>query len=163
MKSGDQKGELPCRYVLAWSVTSGRSDSFETLRAVAWEAPLSVGFSRQEDWSRLPLTTPLIFPTQGSNQHLLCLLHGQAGFFLFFFKPPAPPGKPVMQVPLDINGRRHTASLARSDTALLLPSGGRKIFSSPGNSLANQRLSQLSQWKPTMFQNPSFLQWTFRL
>ena len=30
-----------------------------------------------------------IFPTQGSNSHLLCLLHWQAGFFsfLFFFLP----------------------------------------------------------------------------
>ena len=163
MKSGDQKGELPCRYVLAWSVTSGRSDSFETLRAVAWEAPLSVGFSRQEYWSRLPLTTPADLPNPGIKPASLMSPAWTGGFFLFFFKPPAPPGKPVMQVPLDINGRRHTASLARSDTALLLPSGGRKIFSSPGNSLANQRLSQLSQWKPTMFQNPSFLQWTFRL
>ena len=37
------------------------------------QAPLSMGFSRQEYWSGLPLP-PGIFPTQGSNLHLLCLL-----------------------------------------------------------------------------------------
>ena len=31
-----------------------------------------------------------IFPTQGSNAHLFCLLHWQAGSL-----PPAPPGKPT--------------------------------------------------------------------
>ena len=32
-----------------------------------------------------------IFPTQGSNQHFLCLLHWQAGSL-----PLAPPGKPLI-------------------------------------------------------------------
>ena len=32
-----------------------------------------------------------IFPTQGSNPHLLCLLHWQASFL-----PPAPPGKTIV-------------------------------------------------------------------
>ena len=42
---------------------------FVTQWAVAYQAPLSMGFSRQEYWSRLP------FLTQGSNLHVLCLLH----------------------------------------------------------------------------------------
>ena len=46
---------------------------FETLWTVAHQAPLSMGFSRQEYWSGLPCPPP----TQGSNPHLLCLLHLQ--------------------------------------------------------------------------------------
>ena len=34
---------------------------------VACQAPLSVGFSRQEYWSGLPFPSPGIFPTQGWN------------------------------------------------------------------------------------------------
>ena len=39
------------------------SDSFATPWAVARQAPLDVGFSRQEYWSRLPLSSP-----RGSSQ-----------------------------------------------------------------------------------------------
>ena len=53
----------------------------------------------------------------------------------------------------------YLASPAGSDTTLLPPAGGRKI-SLPGNRSANERLSQLSQWKTTILQAPSFLQWT---
>ena len=54
---------------------------------IALQAPLSMGFSRQEYWSEVPCPPPGdlpnsgIFPTQGSNWHLLCLLHWQAEFF----------------------------------------------------------------------------------
>ena len=41
-----------CVYVLS------RVWLFETLRTVARQAPLSMGFSRQEYWSRLPFPTP---------------------------------------------------------------------------------------------------------
>ena len=53
---------------------------FTTLWTVAHQVPLSMGFSRQEYWSRLPCP-PLqgIFPTQGLNTHFLCLLHWRAG------------------------------------------------------------------------------------
>ena len=44
-----------------------------------YQTLLSVGFSRQEYWSRLPFPPPRIFPTQGSNLHFLSLLHWQAG------------------------------------------------------------------------------------
>ena len=40
-----------------------------------------MGFFRQEYWSGLPCPHPVIFPTQGSNPCLLCLLHWQAGSF----------------------------------------------------------------------------------
>ena len=44
------------------------------------QASLSMGFSRQEYWSGLPFPSSGIFLTQGSNLHLLCLLHWQAGY-----------------------------------------------------------------------------------
>ena len=37
----------------------------------ARQAPLSMGFSRQEHWSGVLYLLPGIFPTQGSNPHLL--------------------------------------------------------------------------------------------
>ena len=38
---------------------------------VARQAPLSMGFSRQDYWSGWPFPSPGIFPTQGSNPGLL--------------------------------------------------------------------------------------------
>ena len=46
---------------------------------VACQALLSMGFSRQEYWSGLPILLWGIFPTQGWNPSLLRLLHWQAG------------------------------------------------------------------------------------
>ena len=50
-----------------------------TLWTVAHQAPLSMGFFRQENWSGLPCPPPGIFPPQESNPHHLHLLHWQAG------------------------------------------------------------------------------------
>ena len=44
---------------------------FVTPWTVAHQAPLSMGFSRQEYWSGLPFPSPGIFPTQESNPGLL--------------------------------------------------------------------------------------------
>ena len=62
---------------------------FETPWTVAHQAPLPMGFSRQEYWSGLPSPPPgdLPYPL-GSNPRLLCLLHWQAGSL-----PLEPPGK----------------------------------------------------------------------
>ena len=52
------------------SVTSVVSDSlqlFATLWSVAHQAPLSTGFSRQENWSGLSFPSPSVFLTQGLN------------------------------------------------------------------------------------------------
>ena len=43
----------------------------------ARRAPLSMEFSRQEYWSRLPFTSPGDFPDPGSNLRLLDFLHWQ--------------------------------------------------------------------------------------
>ena len=48
---------------------------FLILWTVACQAPLSMGFSRQEYWCGLPYPLQGIFPTQGSNLRLLRLLH----------------------------------------------------------------------------------------
>ena len=51
---------------------------FVTPRTGPRQASLSVGFPRQEYWSGLPFRSPGILLTQGSNPHLLYLLHYQA-------------------------------------------------------------------------------------
>ena len=61
---------------------------FVTLWTVAHQAPLSVGFSRQEYWSGFHVQG--IFPTQGSNPRLLQLLQCSAGRCF----TAEPPGKP---------------------------------------------------------------------
>ena len=43
---------------------------FATPWTVTHQAPLSMGFSRQDYWSGLPFPSPGIFPTQGSNPGL---------------------------------------------------------------------------------------------
>ena len=57
---------------------------FVTLWTVACQAPLSMGFSRQEYWSGLPYPPTGIFPTQGLNSSLLCLLRWLAGFSFYY-------------------------------------------------------------------------------
>ena len=52
------------------------------------QAPLSMGFSRQESWSGHALLQG-IFLTPGLNPGLLCLLHWHVGSL-----PAGPPGKP---------------------------------------------------------------------
>ena len=47
------------------------SDSFLTRWTVVHQAPLSMGFPRQEHWSGCHFLLQGIFPTQGLNLHLL--------------------------------------------------------------------------------------------
>ena len=61
---------------------------FATLWTVACQAPLSMGFSSKNTGMDCHALLQGIFPTQGSNLFLLCLLHWQAGSL-----PLAPPGK----------------------------------------------------------------------
>ena len=60
---------------------------FTTLWTTAHQAPLSMGGKNTRVGCRALLQE--IFPTQGLNQRLLCLLHWQVGSL-----PLAPPGKP---------------------------------------------------------------------
>ena len=52
---------------------------FVTLWAAAHQAPVSMGFSRQEYWSELPCPPPGGLPDPGSNPCLLCFLHWELG------------------------------------------------------------------------------------
>ena len=63
---------------------------FVTLRTIACQAPLSMGFSRQKYWNGLPCPPPGYLPNPGSDLRLLHLLHWQAGSL-----PLVPPGKPT--------------------------------------------------------------------
>ena len=56
---------------------------------VAHQAPLSIGFSRQEHWSGLPCPPPGDLPDPGIQPASVCLLHWQVRPL-----PVVPPGKP---------------------------------------------------------------------
>ena len=57
-----------------------------SLWTIACHASLSMGFSRQEHWRGWPFPLPGIFPTQGSNQCVLHLLHCRQILFFFFLQ-----------------------------------------------------------------------------
>ena len=59
---------------------------FATPRTAAHQAPLSMGFSRQENWSGLPCPPPRDLPNSGIEPRSPAL---QADSL-----PPEPPGKP---------------------------------------------------------------------
>ena len=52
---------------------------FVTLWTIARQAPLSMGYFRQEYWSALPYPPPGDLLTQALNPCLSCLLHWQVG------------------------------------------------------------------------------------
>ena len=56
-------------------VCSVVSDSFATAWTAAHQAPLSMGFSRQEYWGGLPFLLQGIFLTKRLKLSTLCLLH----------------------------------------------------------------------------------------
>ena len=73
------------------------SDSFETSWTLALEAPLSMGFSRQEFWSGLPFPSPGHLPDPGVEPGHLPdpgvepVSLSLAGWFF----TTEPPGKPI--------------------------------------------------------------------
>ena len=62
---------------------------FATLWPVVCQASLTMGFSRQQYWTRFPCSPPGDLPDPGIYLHLLYLLHWQAGSLLL-----GTPGKP---------------------------------------------------------------------
>ena len=78
-----------CVCVCAGAQLLSHVQLFVTLWTVACQAPLSMGFSRQEYWSGLSFPPPGIFQTQGSNSGLLHLLHWQVDS-----SPLSPLGRP---------------------------------------------------------------------
>ena len=71
--------------------TLGQVPLVATPWTIACQAPLSMGFPRQEYWSGLSFPSPGDLSDQGSNLHLLSLLHRQADSL-----PLMPPGKPII-------------------------------------------------------------------
>ena len=66
---------------------------FVTLWTVACQAPLSMGFSRQEYWSGLPYSPPGDLPDPGMEPVTPASPALQADSF-----PTEPPGKPVKSI-----------------------------------------------------------------
>ena len=64
---------------------------FATPWIVAYQAPLSMGFSRQEYWSGLSFPSPGVLPDPGIEWESLHLLHWQVVFTT------EPPGKPLVE------------------------------------------------------------------
>ena len=60
-----QQQQLSCRKVKVKSLSFVQL--FETLWTVAYQAPPSIGFSRQEYWSGLPFPSPGYLPEPGIN------------------------------------------------------------------------------------------------
>ena len=72
---------------------------FVTPWTVAHQAPLSMGFSRQEYYNGCRALLQEIYPTQGSNMHLPHFLHSQVGSLSL-----VTPGKPIsIQIKLQNN------------------------------------------------------------
>ena len=65
---------------------------FTSLWTIACQAPLSVGFSRQEYWRGLPFPSPGDLPNPGIELTSLAFIALAGGFFTT-----APPGKPHKQ------------------------------------------------------------------
>ena len=72
-------GSGPSHCSLPW--TGGSQAAFQTHWTADCQAPLSMGFSRQEYWSGMPCPPPGDLPNPGIGPHLLCLLHWQGRFF----------------------------------------------------------------------------------
>ena len=90
-----------CYKVIPWACVLSyfsRVQLFATLWTVTHQAPLSLGFFRQEYWSWLPCPPPGYLPSAGIKPTSLVLLHCQVGSL-----PLEPPGKPleIAQVPLN--------------------------------------------------------------
>ena len=83
------------------------SDSFETLWAIAHQAPLSMGFPRQEYWSELPFPPPGDLLDRGLEPARPAL----AGRFF----TTEPPGKPVSYTKV----LRPSQSPASTDSCML--------------------------------------------
>ena len=102
--------ELYIKVLSEWVKLLSRVRLFATLWTVAYQAPLSVGFSRQEYWSGLPFPSPGDLPNPGIKPRSPTL---QADTL-----PSEPPGKPyhtylwVSSVIMDFNVPHHFVHFA---------------------------------------------------
>ena len=80
---------------------------------LAHQAPLSMGFNRQEQWSGLPFPPPEDLPDPGSDLHL-CLQHWQMNSFTT-----EPSGNPSGTI-LHVNFLIHEQNVGKSDIVWFL-------------------------------------------
>ena len=124
-----------------------RVQLFVTPWTVALQAPLSMGFSRQEYWSGLPCPPPGVFPTQGSNPCLLHLLHWQAGSL------PLAPGRPWATVHQIARVRYNLASKQQQQytgyclqmLSICILSGAHKMYTKTDHNLSILNISSKFQ------------------
>ena len=79
LQADSLQSEPPVKTFLVCAKSLQSCPTLWTLWTVSCQAPLSIGFSRQEYWSGLPCPPPWDLLSQGFNLHLFCLLHWQAG------------------------------------------------------------------------------------
>ena len=120
---------------------------------VVHQAPLSMGLSRQEYWSRLAFPTPGDLPDPGIKPHLLCLLRWPAGS-----SPLAPPWKPLKRgekrvisiFPITYNRRFQLGDSQRVFPVQVrereLNQMGFFCYPSPGSETLVSRTSLYSRW-----------------
>ena len=121
-------------------------DSFATLWTEAHQAPLSMGFPRQEDWSGLPFSSSMDLPRPGIKPVSPALAGG-------FFTTESP-GKPKEQVTSIYNIWSQLA-LARGPSPLTLSCPWRSSF--PPRDVPSWKIESLrsagrsSPWFPSQF------------
>ena len=103
-------------FVVVVLIAQSCLDSFETPWTVAYQAPLSMGFSRQEYWSGLPFPSPRNLPDPGTEPASPTLAGG-----FFTTEPPRKPG-------LD-PGRMETITKEKSRAANPKPHPSMQMFS----------------------------------
>ena len=128
---------------------------FATPWTTVYQAPLSMGFSRQEYWSGFPFSSPGIFPTQGLNPgHLHCR------HMLLLSEPPGKPGVSTRVWP-QVNNRDEHSPTHQQTTGLKIywawprPSEQDPVYPSVNLSHQEVSISHLSfsirgqtDWKP---------------
>ena len=113
-----------------------RSGLFATLWAVAYQAPLSMQFSRQEDYSGLPFPTPGDLPNPGIKPTSPALAGG--------FLTTQLPAKPFSSTPLPNSGLRTVALTYLPDEETKAQSSEGAITRSPHSSGTGLTLTQIS-------------------
>ena len=84
---------IPSLSPLWWCSVAQCVQFFVAPQTIAHQAHLPMDFPKTEYWKEYHFLFQVIFPTQGLNLSLLCLLHWHEDFLLL-----APPGKPICHV-----------------------------------------------------------------
>ena len=109
----------------AWVQSLSPAWLLETLWTVACQVPLSIGFSRQEYWSRLPFPSPGDLPDPGIERasHASPALSG--GFFTT-----VPPGTPHVWRAITNNSRENEEAGPKQEgcSAVDVPGGESKVW-----------------------------------